>query len=176
MPNRRIPTTWKCRWRPNRTIPRNFTFRDAARIACKVTRTTEATIELIVAEYHKICPSFVRRPQRAAEAVAEAQQVEFQIVRNEIRSASIALESANVELLETQRVWILLLALLRVIALIGLIVPIARPARISAVALQATIVARNAANAAIYRQNAQVAAVARERAANDAFWRRVSGL
>jgi hypothetical protein len=55
-------------------------------------------------------------------------------------------------------------------------VPIARPARISAVALQATIVARNAANAAIYRQNAQVAAVARERAANDAFWRRVSGL
>lgn len=144
---------------------------------CRVTRTTEATIELLNAEYRRICPDRIpRRQPQAQQAVAEAEQAEIQIVRTELRSASIALESANEELLETQRVWVLLLALLRVIALIGLVVPIARPARISAVALQTTIIARNAANSAIYRQNAQIAAVARERAANDAFWRRVSGL
>lgn len=72
MPNRKVPTTWKCRWRPNRKRARQFTVADASRVCCNVVQGNRGTFAAIESHFRRTCGKApARRTQNAAEQALE---------------------------------------------------------------------------------------------------------
>lgn len=153
-------TTWQCRWVPRRTRERVFTVADAARISCRVTRSGKGTLAEILARYRVVCRGDARRDKSQAEIALEA--------------ALANIEGNQGALDESYRLFQLINGLLSAMAIIGLVLPAARPFRIATVAgrqsVQAamtTIQQQQAANQATFR-------IVQQAAANEARFR-ISG-
>lgn len=150
-------TTWQCRWVPNRTRKRVYTVADAARIACRVTRSGQGSFAQITARYRVVCQGDARRDKSQAEIALEA--------------ALANIEGNQGALDESYRLFQLINGLLNAIALIGLVLPTARAFRIASVAgrqsVQATMTTiqqQQAANQSTYR-------IVQQAAANEARFR-----
>lgn len=152
----RARTTWQCRWVPRRTRKRVYTAADAARIACRVTRSGKGTFADITARYRTVCAG--ERPKASEAEIA-------------LEKAATALEDNNTVLDNAWNLFNFINGLIAALALLGLVVPQARFARFltgsgaaTVAAAMTTITARVAANQATY-------AIVRQAAANAARFR-----
>lgn len=155
MPNVSPPITFKCRWVPNRTVDRTFTARDAARIMCRVTRSGTPRVE-IERHYRQICTEASDRKGQAEQA---------------LEAAAENIESNERTLQEQLELLRILQLALDAIALIGLIIPLARPARLAALGARSVIAARVGAIEVQQAANQRTFDLVRQAAANEAQFR-----
>lgn len=139
-------TRWKCHWDPQRSEPRKFTARDAARIFCYAIRdgATRAQIDAMTFE---ICPGQDDRPRgNAAEIAAIAMR---------------ALAQSNETLLDSYRAFLVINGLLAALALILGLARFLGPLRLVAVPSRAAVTAAQTQIGTLMRINIVA------RAAND---------
>lgn len=121
MPNRKVPTTFVCHWRPRRRNRRQFTVNDAARVACEVTSEGRGTFAQIETRYREVCNFAGRRPQAAG---AEAQAVAVMI------SAENALNRTNGVLEQDYETFLLVNQLLQAALVVFTLLPLGRVLRL----------------------------------------------
>lgn len=151
----------KCFNKPNRSEPRPFDALDAAKIMCRVVRAggSKAQIE---AHYKRIC---VDAPEKRTSEALEAMEAAMQ-----------AIEANNVNLNEAFQIFQIVNGILNAIALLGLIIPVARPLRLVAVAARVTVQTRMTSITSQIASNDATFVILQQAAANEARFLQVVGL